>query len=458
VFEALFAAAGADFAAAVPTRPAQCLARHAWAPNQQLDLYADLEQTVAAIAAFAGAGEAAGYRDFCRRAGKIYGTLKDSFIAAPRTNPVGLSLRIGPGHLGDLMGISPFARLWPALGKHFRDPRLQQLFGRYATYCGASPFLAPATLMLVAHVEREGVWLVEGGMQRLAEGLQKLAIACGARFRFNAEVAEVALERGRVSGLRLADGKHLAVDAVIANCDVNAVAQGLLGDAVRPAAQPVARAERSLSAVTWAMAARTEGFPLSHHTVFFADDYAAEFDAIFRARRLPEQPTVYICAQDRGADDTMHSHEGPERLFLLVNAPADGDTRTFTTEEIAACASRTLAQLKRCGLTITPTAPPVATTPADFARRFPATGGALYGRASHGWAASFKRPGGRTQIPGLYLAGGSAHPGPGLPMAALSGRIAAESLIADSASIRSFHRMAMSGGTSTHSAPTTAKR
>ena len=227
--------------------------------------------------------------------------------------------------VGGLWSIRPFDTMWAALGRHFRDPRLRQLFGRYATYCGSSPFLAPATLMLVAHVEQEGVWLVEGGMHRLAAALAGLATQHGATIRYGAEVAEIVTGSGRATGVRLASGEFVAAGTVVVNADASALASGLLGAGVRHAV-PAPTGVRSLSAVTWAMQAETDGFPLSRHTVFFSRDYPAEFDAIARGG-LPGEPTVYVCAQDR--DDSGTVQAGPERLLVLVNAPAVGDTRPF---------------------------------------------------------------------------------------------------------------------------------
>jgi 1-hydroxycarotenoid 3,4-desaturase len=121
--------------------------------------------------------------------------------------------------------------------------------------------------------------------------------------------------------------------------------------------------------------------------------------------------------------------------MCLINAPAAGDDASRPATEFESCEERTFRQLERCGLEVHRTAAAtVTTTPRDFARMFPGTGGALYGQASHGWQASFRRPGSRSRVPGLYLAGGSTHPGPGVPMAALSGRLAAMSLIEDLAS------------------------
>jgi 1-hydroxycarotenoid 3,4-desaturase len=201
--------------------------------------------------------------------------------------------------------------------------------------------------------------------------------------------------------------------------------------------------------MTWAGNAAPQGFPLSRHNVFFSTHYAAEFDAIFNQRRMPDEPTVYICAQDRD-DMAMADPKGPERLLILINAPATGDTHSFDASEIEQCADRTLQKLRRCGLSLDlDPAQMVTTTPNDFAARFPATGGALYGQASHGWKASFNRPSTRTKIPGLYLAGGSTHPGPGVPMAAISGRLAAARVISTFASTGRSHRGAMLGGIST---------
>jgi 1-hydroxycarotenoid 3,4-desaturase len=141
---------------------------------------------------------------------------------------------------------------------------------------------------------------------------------------------------------------------------------------------------------------------------------------------LPEVPTVYVCAQDRGA--TVPT--GPERLLVLANAPAVGDQNQPALSDLEALQERTFAHLQRLGLHITSAAPAVRTGPADWERLFPASGGALYGAANHTFSASLQRPGAETSVPGLFLAGGTAHPGAGLPMAALSGRLAAQAIVA----------------------------
>ncbi|MBX9927078.1 MAG: phytoene desaturase [Hyphomicrobiaceae bacterium] len=465
VFDQLFADAGTSTDTELRLTSMAALARHAWSETERLDLFADLDQSVDAIGVFAGVEAARGYRAFCERAALAFDMLDESYIRAERPTVSGMMMTTGVGRAGDVMRVKPYTTLWRALHEHFRDPRLRQLFGRYATYSGSSPFLASATLMLIAHVERLGVWRVDGGMHALPRAIERVAAQHGARFRYGAKVASIGIDGGRVRSVTLADGDRLEADAVVFNGDANAIATGLLGRPAAAAVAPTARADRSQSAITFAMTGQPTGFELLHHNVFFSNDYAAEFDDVFARSKVPRSPTVYICAQDRpgfvsasGSASQLPGHPssngletlGVERLLCLINAPAHGDTVPYTPQDLATCQSRMFQQLERCGLNVTVTPDAIsATTPPDFEALFPATGGALYGQASHGWMAPFQRPSARTRVPGLYLCGGSTHPGAGVPMATLSGRNAARNLLADLASTSPSRMVAMPGGIST---------
>jgi len=240
VFQQIFEEAGEDLSAYVTIRQANILARHAWSERERLDLYADQARSAEAIGDFAGAAEARRYRAFCAEATRIYQTLEHSFIQQPQPSFPGMIGRIGWRNTSDLLRLNPYQSLWNALGKYFHDPRLRQLFGRFATYCGSSPFQSPATLMLVAHVEQSGVWMIEGGMKRLAEALQHAAERKGAVFRFGAGARDVLVENGRASGVLLASGERLTARSVLVNADSGALGRGVLGREASAAAPRLA--------------------------------------------------------------------------------------------------------------------------------------------------------------------------------------------------------------------------
>ena len=466
VFEQIFAEVGCSLADVLKLQPLDILGRHAWrSGGDRLDLFTDVARSADAIAQFSSPAEALRFKAFCAKAKDIYKRLEGPYIRSSRPTLPGMGLELGPAGIAALAGLGPFASLWQTLGHYFHDPRLRQLFGRYATYCGASPWAAPATLMLVAHVELDGVWSVDGGMYALAQALATQAAAQGAVIRYSSPCQRMVVRGGRACGVELAGGEQLQADAIVFNGDASALAQGLLGDDAKKAASVTPLDQRSLSAVTWSVNARATGFPLVRHNVFFDDDYALEFNQIFKQHKLPSRGTVYVCAQDRS--DDAHGDGQAERLLCLVNAPAVGDlaaTHPLTDLEIQSCQEQSLKLLSHCGLALdltSATAHSVRTTPNDFNRLFPGTGGALYGPAFttlNGWMTPFQRPGSASKLPGLYLAGGSVHPGPGVPMAALSGQLAAATVMADLASTRRSGRARISGGMSMPSATTDSTR
>lgn len=453
ILESVFADAGVSIGDRLELDEVDCVARHTWADSGIFDLYTDRERSAESVQRFFGRREAKGYRRFCDYAERIYRETREPFLLSQRPGMLDLVANQGVGALRAARAIDPFRTMMRALKDFFKDPRLLQLFGRYATYSGSSPYEAPATLNLIAHVEREGVWQVRGGMHRLAQALSDLARDLGAQIHLETPVRQILNGSSRVTGVELDDGDVVHADTVVCNAEAAALAGGAFGSDLAGRRAIEVKSEPSRSAVTWNAVAETSGFPLAHHAVFFSSDYRREFDEL-RAGRLPTEPTVYVCAQDRD-DRGLQPVHGPERLLILVNAPAWGERDA--SEELDQCQERTLRFLEKCGLRVNlDPSRTVRTSPSDFARLFPGSQGALYGGASHSWKAFFDRPAARSKIPGLYIAGANAHPGAGVPMVALSGRLAAQAIAEDLDLTSTSRPMATPGGTSMPS-PTMAE-
>ena len=428
IFEKLFADCDENFDTEFELEALDILARHSWG-EAPLDLYANTQKSADAIAQFSSPHQAKLFLEFCKTARKVYGALKGPFIESPRPNMLGMMSALGVQKSKVLWDIGPFSSLWSSLTRYFPDPRLHQLFGRYATYCGSSPYLAPATLMLIAEVEMEGVWSIKGGMAKIPEVIARLAHKKGCRFQYDAEVESLRFadsSGSKVSGIQLRSGEVIECDYLIFNGDINALQKGLLGQEAHAAIPKTLKQTDSLSALTWSMHVKASGFPLVRHNVFFNQPYQSEFTDIFEKKKLPLNPTVYICAQDR--TDLANNNNDFERLFCLVNAPANGDNQSYDDEEIERCQQKAFSLMRQYGLQLQD-AQITRTSPQNFAKLFPGRGGALYGQATHGWMSSFQRLGSQSQISNLLLTGGSTHPGPGVPMAAMSGRLAAATLM-----------------------------
>lgn len=445
IFEELFADVGAQLSAHVTLHREEVLARHWWADGGCLDLFADPEASAAAVASFAGAEAEAQFRAFCARAARLYAAFEGPILRAGRPRLPALVAHVmrQPALIG---AMAPHRTLAQSLRAQFTDPRLAQLFGRYATYVGGSPFRSPAVLGLIWHAESQGVWRVEGGMHALARAMGTLAEAQGASLRLGLGATRIEVQGGRAVAVHLEDGQRLPADAIVFNGDPRALSQGLLGPPMASALPQEATEPRSLSAWVWAFAAEPHGAPLVHHNVFFAVHPEREFGPI-AAGRMPEDPTLYVCAQDRGAGCAP---AGLERFEIIMNGAPVDDGADPTDEEIDTCRKRTFETLARFGLTFDPRPGAMALiTPRHFAQDFPASAGSLYGRSPHGMMAAFQRPTARLKVPGVYLAGGGAHPGAGIPMATLSGAHAAAAILTDLASPSMSRQTATRGGMST---------
>jgi phytoene desaturase len=279
--------------------------------------------------------------------------------------------------------------------------------------------------------QRFGSWYVPGGLRRLAETVAARAEALGVVIRTGTAVREVLLAGGRAAGVRLADGGSLPADVVVSGVDAGVLYGDLLPpgrrtDAVR---RDLARATPSLSGVVLLLALRGRTPGLAHHTVLFPDDYDAEFDAVFGWSGRPRpvaDPTVYVSAAD---DPELRPDDDSESWFVLVNAPRHDPEEGVDWDEPGLAdryARQVLDVMARRGLDVRDRVRwCVVRTPADLARETGSPGGSIYGTSSNGARAAFLRPANAAPVPGVFLVGGSAHPGGGLPLVLLSAEIVA---------------------------------
>jgi 1-hydroxycarotenoid 3,4-desaturase len=453
VFDELWRDSGARLEDSLVLAPLETIARHTWPDGTRLDLTPDVGRNRDAIAHAFGDAEGARYVAFAEDAKALFELVNAPFLASDRPSWKTIVKHTASMGVRALGRVDAHRSMWRSLQDRFRDPRLVQLFARYATYAGTSPFDAPATLNVISHVERLGVYRVEGGMVALASAMARRARELGVEFEIGSRVARVLVADGRVTGVSLADGRAKSADGVVFNGDITALAEGALGEEAGAAARAPVAGRRSFSAVTWAMVGTVKGAPLVRHNVFFARDATEEFDALRRGV-VPSEPTVYVAAQDRADSDESREEE---RLLVIVNAPATGDDPSAWTEAVRErCKTGMLRVLERGGVTITPSGV-TETTPHEFASRYPSTAGALYGPPMTGALSPLARSAARTKVRGLVLAGGSVHPGAGVPMATLSGRRAARALAESLGLTRPYPTEATAGTTSMVTATMTSE-
>ncbi|NNE53067.1 MAG: phytoene desaturase [Sulfitobacter sp.] len=450
VFDTLFEETGSTLDAHVTLEREEILARHFWPDGTRLDLMADAATSAENIGQTFGPRAAKDFAAFHARTRHLFDAFDAPMMRSAAPSALSLTARVlrDPRLLLRMEGHRSLAR---SLARQFSEPKLARLFGRYATYVGGIPQTSPALLALIWQAEARGVWHVRGGMHALAQAIHQRAKALGATFHFNSPVTRIEMQAGRPAAVDTAQGRT-PVDAVLFNGDPRALEQGLLGQKARGAVSGKGTSPRSLSACVHAFAADCSGPDLAAHNVFFCADARDEFGPLSKGQ-APRDATVYLCAQDRFAGRTP---TGPERFELIVNAPPAPDGTPPNQEETHQCHRSTMARLARFGLRFTPEPGPEALTmPQDFAALFPASNGALYGRSPQGMMAAFQRPIARSRIPGLYLVGGGAHPGAGVPMATLSAAHAAAAMLSDLSSTSTSPQAATPGGTSTVS-PTMA--
>lgn len=392
--------------------------RYFWGDGSALTVHDDDVATAAEFEAFRpGAGAA--WRGFVGRGGDIWEVAQRTFFAGPMSGPLSLLQRMESPR--DLLRIDGLRTLNDAARDTFADDRLRQWAGRYATYSGSSPRHVPATMACIPYIEAEyGCWYPMGGLGALRDAFERLAIDVGVEVRTSTEVVDVVADARAVSGVQLADGAFLDAGIVIANVDAEHLYADLVPD--DRALRRVRRAGRSTSAFVLCVGARGTTPGIGHHNVWFSRDSYQEFRAL-DAGQVAEDPTIYGCVS--AVTDASQAPDGDENWFLLVNVPAGAEIDTERYRDVV------LARLADHGVDLRDRMEFAARmTPADIERLYRSPGGAIYGTSSNGIRAAFARPANRGTRDGLYLVGGSSHPGGGLPLVATSAQIVAE-MIAD---------------------------
>ncbi|MPQ98520.1 phytoene desaturase [Modestobacter sp. I12A-02628] len=428
VLRDLFTATGAPLESELDLLRLDPATGYRFADGTRLQLPGDPAGIPAALDDALGAGAGTQWTAFLDRAERMWQATEQPFLRSPLAGAATLA-RLARS-TGDVATIAPWRSLRGLGSGYLQHPHLRTLLDRYATYSGSDPRRAPAALATVPYVEQAfGSWYVRGGLRRVAEAVARRAADRGAELRTSAPVARVLTEGGRARGVQLAGGERIAADVVVSNADAEALYAGLLpaGAPVRAARAQLARTTPSFSGfvLLLALQGRTPG--LAHHTVLFPQDYDAEFDALFGRGGPPRpvaDPTVYVSAPD---DPATRPDDDSESWFVLVNAPRHEPGRgvDWDTPGLAdSYADRVLAVLAERGLDVRSRVRwRVVRTPADLARDTRSVGGSIYGTSSNGARAAFLRPANASPLPGLYLVGGSAHPGGGLPLVLLSAEI-----------------------------------
>jgi phytoene desaturase len=426
----LFATAGVALDDALDLVPLDPICRYVYPDGIIFEAPADIEQMQAAISEFSER-DAENFPKFLDYGRRVYDLTAESCLFSDQGDfsKGGSALLRRLNRPLDLARVVAPRSLHALVAHHFRDPHMRQIFDRYATYNGSSPYRAPAVYAIIPYVEySRGAWYPRGGMYRLAEALSALLAKVGAQVHTETPVRAITCGSVGASGVELVGGEIVPADVVISNVDIATTYRYLVPPDFRPRAmvERLAQMEPSLSAFVLLLGTDCHFEHLQHHNIYFSHDYRQEFYDIFTRLVAPRDPTIYVCAA--GRTDPTQAPAGGENLFVLVNAP-------YLTAEFSWAAERegyralVLEKLERMGMVglREHIVYEQVITPEDLATRYGAQRGAIYGFSSNSLFAPFTRPQNRARdLPGLYFAGGSVHPGGGLPLVMLSGKIVAD--------------------------------
>lgn len=416
-FEALFAATGAPLSDVLPMRRLDTIASYRWPDGSSVDTTSDLGRQSELFDEAFGSGAGAAWQRVLDRSAAIWSAVEQPVFGTGMSARTALGLGRRLARPRDLRAVAPLRTLRSVANTLLDDPRQRMMLERYATYEGSDPRRAPAALAVVPYLEhRFGAWYVEGGLHRLATALADRFTSLGGRLELGSRVTRVD-GRERVSGVLVGDSP-VAADVVVSDVDAHSLYSELTHRRRVPPAD-------SLGGFVMLLAVREPLPDLGHHTVLFGDTpYDDEFDAIFGAspRPVPE-PVLYL----NSPRDASVAPAGCRSVYVLVNAPRHGPVDWDAPGLADRYADGLLAQLAGRGVDLR-ASERVVLTPADLERSALAPGGAIYGQVQHGAFASLRRAHNRSRTRGLFLVGGSTHPGGGLPLVAMSARVVADAI------------------------------
>jgi len=388
--------------------------------------------TLAAIRNSFGERSASDWSQLMIRAGAMWDVSRKPFVESELKSITALAMT--PSLLKDLSTIAPWKSLQSLVTHMTHDKRLQYIAQRYATYSGSDPRHAPAVLLSIAYIEEAfGAWHVAGGMGKLAQAVYERAVETGVKFHFNSKVKQINHDGRKTLGITLLDNSNVPSDIVVANADATQVYNQLIPEKLPILRQPRSALRKATPSVAGftimaGVARKSNEPPLPHHTVLFPADYAQEFKSIFSANSPVVDPAIYICAP---TDPLMNRDPGIAGWTILVNAPRHSPETggwDWADEKLADDYANSIFDLieARGILLRDRLAFYEIRTPADLQASVLAPGGSIYGTSSNGARAAFSRARNRSPLSGLFCVGGSAHPGGGLPLVAISAEIVSD--------------------------------
>jgi phytoene desaturase len=441
VLERIFAEAGRSVAEALDLRRLDPQWRCFFDDGSRIDLAEDVEAMADSMDRFApGRGVGEGYRRFQKLSAQLHDVSNRFFFwkaVEDLFDTMDMRASLNPSTLRDVMSLRMGASVAGTIRSRVKDDRLAQMLDHFTQYVGSSPYGSPAVLCAIAHMQTsEGLWYPMGGTHAVAQALVKLAVELGAEIRTSVEITGLDLSGGAVRGVRTASGENLSFDAVVSNMDSIRTYRELVGGGT--AAHYERKGfEPACSGVVLYLGLDRRYDHLAHHDFVFSRDPEEEFESIYRRGELAPDPTCYLAAPS--ITDPSVAPPGGEALYILVHAPYLRPHHDWS-RMLPDYRRVILDKLKRTAGLIDIEERIVVErhlTPQDIHDRYKVLNGAIYGLASHGRFLGAFKPGNRSRhVRGLYLAGGAAHPGPGMPMVLMSGWIAADALDADADGLR----------------------